>query len=121
MSADEKIAPQIALNRFLSVIRQRAEVDATFRDDLIQALGVSVSYEGEDDLTNVAPHIIAAKKDELQFRAIYGRLSAAKLRAIFKRSELATTADVARKSADDLIDMLWKRANSRARERGLID
>lgn len=121
MSADQKIAPQVALGRFLAVIRQRAEVDPTFRDDLIQALGVSVSYDGEDDVINVAPHILAVHKTELQFRAIYGGLTTAKLKAVFKKSDLATTADIARKSADELIDMLWKRARNRARERGLVD
>ncbi|MFO1017228.1 MAG: hypothetical protein U1E03_06495 [Hyphomonadaceae bacterium] len=121
MSSNEKIAPQVALGRFLAVIRNRADVDATFRDDLIQALNLSVIYAGEDDLTNVAPHVIAAQKNELQFRAIYGTLTAAKLKAILKRAGLATATDMNRKSAEDLVDMLWKRALSRARERGLID
>lgn len=121
MSSNEEMAPQVALARFLEVIRNRAQVDATFRDDLIQALGYSVTYAGEDDLTNVAPHIVAAQKGELPFRAIYGAQSAAKLKAIFKKSGLATPGDLARKTPEELVDMLWKRALSRARERGIVD
>lgn len=121
MSSDEPVAPQVALARFLTVVRNRAEVDASFRDDLLQALNVSVIYAGEDDLANVAPHVVAAQKGELPFRAIYGALSVTKLRAIFKKSGLATPADLTGKSAEALVDLLWTRALSRARERGMLD
>lgn len=120
-SDDETVAPQVALTRFLGAIKNHADIDSAFRDRLLQALGVTVVYEGEDDLANVAPHIVASQKNELQFRAIYGPLSAAKLKAILKKAGLATPADMARKTADDLIDMLWVRAYNKARERGLIE
>lgn len=121
-SGADEVDPQVALARFLTAIKNYADVDTNFRDSLIQALGVTVKYQGEDDLLNIEPHIVAARKDELQFRAIYGQVTAAKLKSILTtKTKLATPADVKSKSAEDMMDMLWKRARSRARERGLID
>lgn len=118
----EEVEPQVALARFLSAIKNYADVDPNFRDSLIQALGLVVKYQGEDDLLNIEPHIIAARKEELQFRAIYGQFPPAKVKSILTtKAKLATAADVKGKSAEDIMDMLWKRARSRARERGLID
>lgn len=121
MNHDEPIEPQVALGRFLNIVKNQADADQTFRDSLLQALGVTVIYAGEDEITNVAPHIVAAQKDELQFRAIYGQLNATKLKAILvTKSKLASKADAQGKTADDLIDMLWQRARNRAEEKGLV-
>ncbi|MDX2275152.1 MAG: hypothetical protein NW206_06845 [Hyphomonadaceae bacterium] len=115
----ERVAPEVALDRFLTAIKNQADIDPAFRNNLLLALGVTVVFDGENDLANVAPHIVAAHKDELSFRAIYGRLPVAKLRSVLTKSGLATKSDLTGKSQDDILDMLWGRAVSRAEERGL--
>lgn len=117
----EKVEPHVALSRFLTAIKDQADVDPSFRNSLLLALGVTVYFEGEDELLNIEPHIIAARKDELQFRAIFGKLSGPKLRSVLTtKSKLASAADVRGKSAGEMMDMLYTRARARAEERGLI-
>jgi hypothetical protein len=116
----EQVAPEVALGRFLTAIQNQADIDPSFRNNLLLALGVTVIFEGENELTNVEPHIVAARKDELAFRAIYGRLTAAKLRSVLTKSKLASTVDLRGKQQDEMMDILWRRARDRAEERGLI-
>lgn len=121
MSEMEKVEPHVALSRFLAAVKTQADVDPQFRNSLLLALGVAIYFEGEDELLNIEPHIVAARKDELQFRAIFGQLSAAKLRSVLtSKSKLASAADVRGKNAGEMIDMLYERARARAEERGLI-
>jgi hypothetical protein len=121
MSYDnDPVEPQVALSQFLNVIKSHADSNQEFRDDLLRAIGVAVLYAGEDDLTNVPPHIVAAQKGELKFRAIYGTLGGPKIRTILvTKSKLASKADAAGKSAEELLDMLWKRSYNKALELGL--
>lgn len=117
----EKVDPQVALARFLTAIKSQADIDPNFRNNLILALGVTVIFEGEDDLLNIEPHIVAARKDELQFRAIYNKLPAPKLRSLLTtKSKLASAADARGKSVGEMVDMLFERARARAEERGLL-
>lgn len=118
-SNDDEIDPMVALRKFLSTIENQAEVDASFRNNLLLALGVKIVFSGEDDLTTIEPHIVAAKRDELQFRAIYSKLPAAKLRSTLTKSKLASTADLRQKTQEQMLTMLWERASARAEERGL--
>ena len=116
----DAVAPEVALGRFLTAIQNQADVDPSFRNNLLLALGVTIVFEGENDLSSVDPHIVAARKDELSFRAIYGRLTAAKLRAVLTKSKLASATDLRGKAQDEMMDILWRRARDRAEERGLI-
>ena len=118
--SEEPITPEVALGRFLTAIKNIADVDPQFRNQLIFAIGVPVIFAGENDLTTIEPHVVAARKDELAFRAIYSALSAPKLRSILTKSKLATTVDLRGKAVGDMVDMLWARARERAEERGLI-
>lgn len=120
MSDAEKVEPQVVLSRFLTAIKNQADVDPSFRNNLLLALGVAVYFEGEDSLLSIEPHIIAARKDELQFRAIFSQLSTAKLRSVLTKSKLASAADLRGKAGGEMMDMLYERASARAEERGLI-
>ncbi len=121
MADANNVEPQVALSRFLTAIRDQADADPAFRNRLLIALGVTVVFEGENDLFNVDPHIVAAMKEEMQFRAIYGALTTAKLRSVLTtKSKLASAADLRGKSPEDMMDMLWERAKARAEERGLL-
>lgn len=118
---NDAVEPAVALARFLTAIKNQADADPTFRNNLLLALGVTVVFQGENDLSSVEPHVVAARKDELQFRAIYGQLATAKLRALLTtKSKLASAADLRGKTQPEMMDMLWDRAKSRAEERGLI-
>jgi hypothetical protein len=116
----DQVSPDVALGRFLTAIQNQADIDPSFRNNLLLALGVTIVFEGENDLTSVDPHIVAARKDELAFRAIYGRLTTAKLRSVLTKSKLASTTDLRGKAPDEMMDILWRRARDRAEERGLI-
>ena len=122
MSDDQKVelAPEVALARFLTAIQNQADVDPRFRNTLLLALGANIVFSGEDDLTTIEPHIVAARKDELSFRAIYSKLAAPKLRSILTKNGLASATDLRGKSAPQMLDVLWSRSIARAEERGLL-
>lgn len=117
---NEGVAPDVALGRFLTAIQNQADIDPSFRNSLLLALGVTVVFEGENDLSSVEPHIVAARKDELAFRAIYGRLSGPKIRSLLTKSKLASTTDLRGKTQEEMMNMLWSRARAKAEERGLL-
>jgi hypothetical protein len=112
MPDDRTISPDQALRRFLDVIADQAAENAAFRNRLILALGTTIYFEGEDDVSTMRPQDLARLYDEEKFRRIYGRFNAAALRRILITNELATTTDTRSVRAPALLDMLWARASA---------
>jgi hypothetical protein len=119
--SQDQVEPQVALSRFLTAIKNQADMDPSFRNNLLLALGVTIVFEGENDLSSVEPHIVAARKDELSFRAIYSKLTGPKLRSLITKAKLASATDLRGKSPEEMMTMLWERARGRAQERGLVE
>lgn len=115
----EEVDARTALSRFLSTIKNQADVDPVFRNNLLIALGVTVVFDGEDDLSSIEPHVVATLKNREKFFAIYSKLTSAKLRSTLTKSKLASATDLRGQSQEQMLNMLWDRAKSRAEERGL--
>lgn len=127
MSVQKPISPDEALRRFLRVIADEADHNQSFRNRLLLAVQTPILIEGQDDIASLQPQELAARYDETTFKRIYTQLKAAGITKVLKNNDLATADDLrfpprttAAKKLEMLLDMLWRRAHSRAREEGRI-
>jgi hypothetical protein len=119
MSDQPVISPDVALRRFLEVIANEAAANTGFRNRLLQAVGVKVVFEGEDDIATADPVDLAQRYSEDAFKRIYGILKAPDLQSLMIGRGLATkdTFPVKpKKRVPELLALLWETARERADE-----
>lgn len=108
-----------ALDRFFSVVRQKASDDPRFASALLDALGVDVIFRGAETAAAVDPVMVAMKGQE-EFRRTFLTYSAAQLKTIIKDFNLATTADMKGKSKPaQIVEVMWSGAQAKIHDRGL--
>jgi hypothetical protein len=119
MTENQK-SPKQALNDFFRAIQDLAAEDATLRGRLIDALGVQVLYEGEEQYVGQNPIKQASKWSEDAFKRIWKPASVAQIKAALTDFELATTSDMRGLRKADLLDLLYSRAEQQSRNDGRI-
>ncbi|MEM1087992.1 MAG: hypothetical protein AAGH90_09685 [Pseudomonadota bacterium] len=112
---------QTALNRFLQTVKDAAAEDPGLSTRLIEALGVTVLYEGDEQFEGANPVSQAKRWSPEAFKRIWGTAKVGQIKAALKDHELATATDMKGKKKAALIDLLYKRAEARSRETGMID
>jgi hypothetical protein len=104
MSERKSISPEEALDRLFTLIREQAFQDRQFGRRLLEAVGVTVVYRGEDAVDAVDPVLLAAEGREVFEKTLNGNF------------DLATPADLkGRRKKADLIELAWKGGKSQAR------
>ncbi|NBC20084.1 MAG: hypothetical protein GVY06_03400 [Alphaproteobacteria bacterium] len=115
-----EVAPDAALNAFLEAVRDAAAEDPAFKARLIDALGFTVLYEGEEQFEGANPVSQAERWSPDAFKRIWNAARVPQIREALKNQELATTSDMRGLRKAELIDLMYRRAEQKARNDGRI-
>ncbi len=105
------------LDRFFDELRDEVRSNPRFASRVVKALGGNVVFENEarGDVAN--PYILAANASKSQFYTTFGTMKTNQIKQVLRENNLATRLDMAGKSTEQLIDMLFERASSKVNER----
>ena len=112
---NERIDAAQALATLFEIVREEALNNPKFARRLLEAVGHTVEFRGEQALAAVDP-LLVAKSGEDEFRRTFLSMTAANLKKIGKDFSLIETHEMARKSVPQLVQLLWERASERRRD-----
>ncbi len=115
-----EVSVQAAVDSFLDAVRDAAAESPSFRARLVEALGFTVLYEGEEQFEGADPAMQAARWSEDAFVRIWSGAKPAEIRAVLKDKELATPTDMRGKPKKELIKLLYECALARAVELRMV-
>ena len=105
------------LDRFFDELRDEVRSNPRFASRVVKALGGNVVFEDETRGDVANPYILAANASKSQFYTTFGTMKANQIKQVLRENNLATRLDMAGKSTEQLIDMLFERASSKVNER----
>lgn len=117
MDAGERLDALACLDRFFEEIRDEARENPAFAARLVRALGGEIVFDAANRRVLLNPIAMALAGDEAHFRAEFGAMSPADLRAVLRDFNLASAVDMRGREKGELVDMLWQRALAKGRER----
>lgn len=119
MSKNE-VPADLAIAAFVQVIKDAAAELPEFRSRLVEALGLTVIYEGSEQYQGANPATHAARWSEDAFSRIWGSASPAELKAVLKERGLASPDDIkdTKGKKPALLGLLYSRALAQAEETG---
>lgn len=113
MGEKSAISPEEALDRLFTLIREQASQDRQFGRRLLEAVGVTVIYRGDDARDAVDPVLLAADGHEA-FEKTLESFKAAEIKTLIKNFDLATAADMkGKRKKADLIELAWHGASGK--------
>ena len=115
---DKEVSANLALKNFLNAVKDAAAESPTFRARLIDALGFTVLYEGDEQFAGANPTKQAGRWSEDAFTRIWKGATVAELRATLSEYDLATKEDIKGLRKNELIALLYRRAKNQAEETG---
>lgn len=118
--AQREVTPDAVLNSFLQAVHDAAREDAAFKARLIDALNVTVLYEGEEQFEGADPVTHAQRWSPDAFKRIWKGAKVSQIKDALKSHHLATTTDMKGLNKAALIDLLYTRAEKKARNDGRI-
>ena len=108
------LSPDKALDRLFAVIREEAVANPKFARRLLDAVGVSVMFQGSDAAFAVDPVIAARRCDQAEFREMFSTFSEADLKKLIVNFGLGTAEDVKKITTKPkkigYIELLWNGA-----------
>ena len=117
---DRHVSAEAALSAFFRAVKDEAMVSPAFRARLIDALGVNVLYEGEEQFEGANPIKQAGLWSEDAFLRIWSKASMKQIRDVLKSYQLATPEDMKGKKRPQLVAMLYDRAQQVHDNDGMI-
>ena len=105
------------LDRFFDELRDEVRANPKFASRVVKALGGNVIFENEARADVANPYILAANGSKSQFYSTFASMKIGQIRQVLRDNNLATRLDMAGKSPEQLIDMLFDRASSKVNER----
>jgi len=111
----KQIDPAKALDTFFQLVRQEALANPAFGRRLVEAVGYTVTYRGEEATAAVDPVLVAMSGAE-EFRRTFLSMKAAEIKKIGEASGLFAKKEALPKGASELVDILWSRAAERMRK-----
>ncbi len=108
------VDPAKALDTFFSIIRQEALANPAFGRRLIEAVGYTVTYRGEEALAATDPVLVAMSGAE-EFRRTFLSMRAAEIKKLGEASGLFAKKETLPRGSAELVDILWSRASERLR------
>lgn len=109
-----------AVNAFFQVLRDTVAEDPAFRARIVEALDLTVVYEGEEQFQGANPVKQASIWTKDAFSRIWNGAKVTELRAVLKERNLATAADMKGLRKSQLIDLLYDRSFEQAENTGLV-
>ncbi len=113
MTTHRTIDPAEALNGLFQVVREEALSNPKFARRLLEIVGYTVEFRGEEALAAVDPVLIAQRGPE-EFRRTFLSMSLKDIKKIGKDFSLVEAHETNRKPIGALVDLLWERARERA-------
>ncbi|MCA9180978.1 MAG: hypothetical protein KDA51_05975 [Planctomycetales bacterium] len=121
MSERQQIGPDEALERLFAVIREEASRNPIFGRRMLDAVGVSVSFQGVDAATAADPILLAARNEFPEFREMFDTFPDKELKALIKGFGLATDQQVkavkTKPKKIGLIELMWDGAKRKLADR----
>ena len=115
-----EVAPDIALSAFLEAVKDAAAEDPAFKARLIDALGFTVLYEGEEQFEGANPVSQAQRWSPDAFKRIWNGARVPQIKEALKSHELATNSDMKGLKKAELIELMYRRAEQKAQNDGRI-
>jgi hypothetical protein len=108
------LSPEKALDRLFAVIREEAVANPKFARRLLDAVGVTVTFQGPDAALAVDPVIAARRHEQAEFREMFSTFSEAELKKLITGFGLGTAEDIKKVSTKPkkigYIELLWSGA-----------
>lgn len=118
--SNKVVAAKDAVNAFLDLLKDTVAEDPQFRARMVDVLGLTVVYEGEEQFQGANPVKQAAQWSEDAFARIWSGAKVTDLKQVLKERSLATATDMRGLKKSDLISLLYRRALEQAENTGLI-
>jgi hypothetical protein len=115
MTTRRTVDPAEALDGLFQIVREEALSNPKFARRLLEAVGYTVEFRGEEALAAVDPVLVVMRGPE-EFRRTFLSMTAAKLKKIGKDFSLMESHETARKTVAQLVELLWERASERRRD-----
>ena len=109
---EDSLTPDEALSRLFDLISEQASNDRRFARQLLEAMGVTVLFRGEEALDAIDPVLVVANGYD-EFRRTFSTFKLTQLKKIAKEYGLATTSDMKGKKLPQLIDIMWEGASNK--------
>ena len=117
MAEDQGLNAIEYVDRFFDEIRTEVRSNPQFAARLVKALGGDVVFEAASRSDVANPYVLAAKGSKSQFYSTFATLKPSEIKKVLRDNNLATRIDMAGKTPNQLIDMLFERASSKVSER----
>lgn len=111
----QKLDAATALDGFFQVVRQEALANPVFARRLLEALGCTVEFRGEEALAAVDPVLVAVRGAD-EFRRTFLSMKAKDIAKIGHEAGLVEKDEIRGKKIGPLVDLLWERASERMRD-----
>ena len=112
MSDPEPVEASKALDQFFAVVRQEAVNNPAFGARLLEALNVSVVYEGAMAAEVVDPIALVSRGQE-GFRKTFLSFDDKALKKLLTDHSLASKTDIGKRKGPGLVELLWERAQAK--------
>jgi hypothetical protein len=112
MDTQRQIDPAEALDKFFQAVREEALANPKFGRRLLEAIGYSVIYRGEEAINAVDPVLVAMQGYE-EFRRTFLSMRPAEIKKVGKSSGLLVGVAPLPTTVGNLVDLLWERARQR--------
>jgi hypothetical protein len=118
--SDRHVSAEAALGAFFRAVKDEAMISPAFRARLVDALGVTVLYEGEEQFEGANPIKQAGLWSEDAFIRIWSKATSRQIKDAVKAYQLATPEDMKGKKKLQLVEMLYDRAQQEHDNDGMI-
>lgn len=112
----EKTAAE-ALDDFLEVLRREFHDNPEFALRAVKALGATIEFRGENAAVLINPLELLETQGQEATVETLNSFSAAELKKIAKTHNLATSIDLKGQTADQIVELLIRRATQKISER----
>jgi hypothetical protein len=111
-----------ALDGLWNVIRNKADSDPAFAQELVSALRIPIQFKIKPPLDPAAfravhgfisPRALVDQGEE-KFKEFFSVLTDTQKKTVIKNNNYASADDLVRKRATELIDILWRAASAQA-------
>ncbi|HPN05628.1 MAG TPA: hypothetical protein PK050_07435 [Hyphomonadaceae bacterium] len=116
MGEGKALTPVEYLDRFFDELRDEVRSNPKLAERLVKALGGEVVFD-DDAKAEIANPFALATGSKAKFLSVFSSMKAGDIRKILKENNLATRIDMAGKSTDQLVEMMYNRAAMKVQER----
>lgn len=115
MAERPALDPARALDQLFKLIQQEAIANPAFGRRLLEAVGHTVIYRGEQAVEAVDPVLVGLRGFE-EFRRTFASMKVAEVKKVGLTSGLFAKSEKLPRTQAEMIDLLWSRTQQRTRD-----